>query len=231
MPARSDQRRGPSPAKRLSIAGNPWSQGRRPSQRPANTGATKPHGGWHVFCNIVRGDGELRAEARPMERACPWKRNLASKLVVDHVSMAFKTPTGVFQALAPVTPVDPAGPFRQPDRPVGLRQEHDLQHHRRTAGAERGARADRRRRCDRHHRPRRLHAAEGPAAAVAHRARQRHPRHGDPGRAAARGARTGAAAAAALRAVGLRASLSQFAVGRHAPARGAACARSCSTPT
>src|SRR3984957_873432 len=32
--------------------------------------------------------------------------------------------------------VDFAGPFRQPDRPFGLRQEHDLQHCRRAIGTE-----------------------------------------------------------------------------------------------
>src|ERR1700684_3016467 len=31
---------------------------------------------------------------------------------------------------------DFAGPFRQPDRPFGLRQEHDLQHRRRPFGTE-----------------------------------------------------------------------------------------------
>jgi ABC-type nitrate/sulfonate/bicarbonate transport system ATPase subunit len=35
----------------------------------------------------------------------------ASKLAVDHVSMAFKTPSGVFQALAPVTLSIPQGRF------------------------------------------------------------------------------------------------------------------------
>ena len=70
----------------------------------------------------------------------------APRLRLDNVSMTFKTPAGVFQALAPVTLVDPAGPLRQPDRPVRLRQEHDLQYHRRPIGADRRAGADRRRR-------------------------------------------------------------------------------------
>ena len=80
---------------------------------------------------------------------------------------------------------DPAGPLRQPDRPLRLRQEHAVQHHRRTAGADRRPRRDRRRRCNRHDRPRRLHAAKRLAAAVADGARQRHSRHGNPGRAVA----------------------------------------------
>src|SRR6202166_3680041 len=113
---------------------------------------------------------------------------------------------------------DFAGPFREPDRPFSLGQEHDLQHRRRAIGTDQRPRTDRWRRCHRTHRPRRLHAAEGSALAVAHRARQRHPRHGDPGRAVAPGARARATAAAALWALRLRIPLSERAVRRHAPA-------------
>ncbi len=145
----------------------------------------------------------------------------ASKLVVDHVSMAFKTPKGVFQALAPVTLSIPQGRFVSLIGPSGCGKSTIfniiaglLEP---SAGRVRIDGVD----------------ATGTIGRVGYmlqkdlllpwrtRARQRHPRHGDPGRAAARGARTRAAAAATLRAVGLRASLSEFAVGRHAPARGA----------
>ena len=136
--------------------------------------------------------------------------------------MAFATPGGIFRAVEPLDLEIETRPLRQPGRPVGLRQEHAVQHHRRPAAADRRPRADRRRGRHRHHRPRRLHAAEGSAAALAHGARQRHPRHGNPGRAAARGARARAAAAAEVRARRLRISLSEFALRRHAPARGAA---------
>ena len=154
-----------------------------------------------------------------------------AKLQLDQVGMTFKTASGAFQALAPVTLSHCAGPLRQPDRPVRLRQEHDLQHRRRTAAADRRPGTDRRRRRHRHHRPRRLHAAEGFAAALAQGARQCHPRHGDPGPAAARGARTRAAAAAPLRAVRIRISRIRM----RSPAACASarrfCARCCSTPT
>ena len=114
------------------------------------------------------------------------KSSLA-KLVVDDVSMSFKTSGRRLRGAGAGVALDPAGPLRQPDRAVGLRQEHDLQHHRRAARADRRPRADRRHRRHRHHRPCRLHAAEGSAAAVAHGARQCHSRHGNPGRAAASG--------------------------------------------
>ena len=162
----------------------------------------------------------------------PWtrKRNV-EKLRLDNVSMTFKTPTGAFQALAPVTLVDFARPLRQPDRTFGLRQEHDLQHRCRAAGTDRRPRADRRRRCHRHHRPRRLHAAEGSAAAVAHRARQRHPRHGNPGRAAARRRASGRCRCCSVTDF----PASNISIRTRCPAAcGSArrcCARCCSTPT
>jgi hypothetical protein len=59
----------------------------------------------------------------------------APKLYVDDVSMTFKTPTGVFEALAPVTLSIPLGRFVSLDRAIGVRQEHDFQHHRRAARA------------------------------------------------------------------------------------------------
>ena len=56
--------------------------------------------------------------ARQMESACPLKRQRplertspAPKLVVDNVGMAFTTPAGLFQALAPVTLSIPQGRF------------------------------------------------------------------------------------------------------------------------
>ena len=155
----------------------------------------------------------------------------APKLCVDNVGMTFKTPTWRIPRAGAGHAHDPAGPLRQPDRPLRLRQEHALQHHRRTAAADRGPRADRRRGRHRHHRPRRLHAAEGPAAAVAHRARQRHPRHGDPGHAA-----EGRRASARCRCCSATAwPASSTSIRTRSPAACASarrcCARCCSTPT
>ncbi len=145
-----------------------------------------------------------------------------TKLWIDDLSMRFQTPCRRFPCARPCQRGGAAGLVRQPDRPVRLRQEHHLQHRRRAAGAEPGPGRDRRHRRHRHHRPGRLHAAEGPAAAVADADRQHHPRHGDPGRAAARGARAGAAAAARYGLAGFEHAYPQYAVGRHAPARRAA---------
>jgi len=50
---------------------------------------------------------------------------MSVKLRLDQVGMTFRTPNGAFQALAPVTLSISPGRF-VPDRPFGLRQEHDL---------------------------------------------------------------------------------------------------------
>ena len=67
----------------------------------------------------------------------------------------------------------------------------------------------------------RLHAAEGPAAAVAHGRRERDVRRRDPGRGAGRAAAARAGAAGEPQARGILRPLSASTVGRHAPARGA----------
>ena len=61
-------------------------------------------------------------------------------------------------------------------RPLRLRQEHALQRHLGSDPADRGAHPARRPRRDGQHGPRRLHAAERSAAAVAHRNRKHRPR-------------------------------------------------------
>ena len=146
---------------------------------------------------------------------------MAVKVHLDHVGMAFTTPGGTFRAVAPLNLSIESGRFVSLVGPSGCGKSTLFNIIAGLLAADRRPRADRRRGRHRHHRPRRLHAAEGPAAAVAHGARQRHPRHGDPGQAAQGGARAGAAAVAEIRPRRLRVSLSQFAVRRHAPARGA----------
>ena len=92
---------------------------------------------------------------------------------------------GVLTAVRGVSFSRPRRRGRVADRPERLRQEHAAQHRLRPDRAER-RRGLRRRRARRGaERPGRLHAAEGPAAAVAHRRRERHVRRRDPGRAAA----------------------------------------------
>ena len=59
----------------------------------------------------------------------------APKLCVDDVSMTFKTPTGVFQALAPVTLSIPQGRFVSLIGPSGCGKSTHLQHHRRAAAS------------------------------------------------------------------------------------------------
>src|SRR4029453_10729666 len=66
------------------------------------------HGGWHAFCDIVTGDGGIRALTR--SRGVRMSSS-APKLCVADVSMTFKTPTGAFHALAPVTLSIPQGRF------------------------------------------------------------------------------------------------------------------------
>ena len=79
--------------------------------------------------------------------------------------------------------------------------------------------------------PSRLHAAEGFAAAVAHRRRERHVRRRDPGRAGRRAPAARAGAAGKFQSRGIFRSLSASTVRRHAPARGAWRARSPSIRT
>ena len=70
-------------------------------------------------------------------------------------------------------------------------------------------------------RPRRLHDAEGPAVSLAHRARQCAAGSGDPRRRPRRGRRQGAGISQGFWPRRLRERLSEDAVRRHAPARGA----------
>ena len=107
------------------------------------------------------------------------------------------------------------------DRAERLRQVHAAQHRLGPHRAER-RRGLRRRRARRGaERPCRLHAAEGPAAAVAHRRRERHVRRRDPGRRRRPSAAARAGAARQPQARGVLQPLSAPAVRRHAPARGA----------
>ena len=163
---------------------------------------------WHKFCQVGLYEGELRttsiqAASRRYRRIVPGPRR-----------------RGRARARA-AQPLRRARSVRQRHRAVRLRQEHPLQYRRRAASADRRPGADRRRGCDGTDRARQLHVAEGPAAALAHGARQRDPRARDSRHAGEAGARKDAAAAAALRARRLRGRLSERAVGRHAAARGA----------
>src|SRR6516165_8674763 len=108
-----------------------------------------------------------------------------------------------------------------PHRSQRLRQINSAQHRLGSLLAERGRGLRRRRARGRAKRPCRLHAAEGSAAALAHRARERDVRCRDPapclgGTQAAR-----ARAAGKLQPGRVRRSLPAPIVGRHAPTRGA----------
>jgi len=85
--------------------------------------------------------------------------------------------------------------------------------------------------CRRPARSRLLHAAAGPALALAQCSGQRHPRARGRGRAARGGPRQGTQDAAGVRPRRLRETVSASIVGRHASARGADAHPSCSSAT
>src|SRR6516165_2820521 len=108
-----------------------------------------------------------------------------------------------------------------PHRSQRLRQINSAQHRLGSLLAERGRGLRRRRARGRAKRPRRLHAAEGSAAALAHRARERDVRRRDPAPGLAGTPAARARAAGKLASGRIRRSLPAPIVGRHAPTRGA----------
>ena len=116
-------------------------------------------------------------------------------------------------------PVRRAVGVRHPDRPERLRQEHGLQRRRGAGGADVGRGTLRRREAGFSARADGVHAAEGPAAALADRPRERRARARDPGRGRAGRARSRAGAPAGFRPGRLRRQVSGGALRRDAAAR------------